>query len=128
MLKEFNEQHRKLLNELGDFMKERSEQKKDRIMAISARESDRAVYYIRPFIESHLDKVEDYLESAWLVNKFPDELSMIDVAMQTVRNSQIHVHTGIEDQHMKEIIEDQIIRIQGYVEMIEEERKAIGLS
>lgn len=129
ILKEFREEHVNLLSELDDFMKERSEQSKDRIMAISCRESDRADHYISPFIKSQLDKVEDYLDSAWLVNKFPDELSMIGNAMHIVRNSKINVHTEIEDlQHMKEIIEDRIVRIQEYIEIIGEERKAIGLS
>jgi hypothetical protein len=65
---------------------ERSQEHINNIIAIADVQADHANSYIIPFIKEHLEKVEDYLESAWLVNKFPDVLYRIGDAMNRIRN------------------------------------------
>jgi methyl-accepting chemotaxis protein len=110
-------------------MRERSQEQINNIMAIVDVQTDHANNYIIPFIKEQLEKVEDYLESAWLVNKFPDELSRIGDAMNRIRNSNINSHTAAEDlHHIIELIEYRIGRIDLYIYTIERERKVLGLT
>jgi hypothetical protein len=110
ILRNFKERHVELLTHLNHFIKERSKTSINRIMALAKVHGEFAADYIIPFIKSELDKVEDYLENPWLVNKFPDELSRIGDAMNRVKNLQINLGTRTEDLHdIIELVEYRII-------------------
>jgi hypothetical protein len=109
-------------------MTERSQEHINKIMSIAGRRADQASYIVQ-FIKEHLEKVEDYLESAWLVNKFPDELYRIGDDMNRIRNSDINTRTAAEDLlHIIESIEYKIGRIDLYIDTIDHERKVLGLT
>jgi hypothetical protein len=128
MLKQLKDQYVELLNDLHRFMTERSQEQLKRTILIAGKWADEANIQMIPFIKEHLDKVEDHLESAWLVNKFPDELSRVADYMNRIRNSNINVLTAAEDLlHIIESIEYKTGRIDLYMDTIEQERRILRL-
>jgi len=119
------EKHVRLLDSLATFNKEKTGQ---HLRAIMGNARTNAEDYIIPSLKSELDKAEDYLESAWLVNKYPDELSVIRDAMAAVRNSEINIQTG--KGYLSELMDAvryRKERIEYYIETIQQEREVVGL-
>jgi hypothetical protein len=64
-------------------------------MALAKVNSNWASNYLVSFVQCQLSNAANFLDNAWLVNKFPDELTWMGDAMSTVLNTRLNEHTRL---------------------------------
>jgi hypothetical protein len=75
-----------------------------------------------------LNNTANFIQSGWLVNKFPDELNRMADAMNHVKATDLNAVTSSDLSHLIDNINYRIQRINFCIEVIEEERNNVSLS
>jgi hypothetical protein len=129
-LKHFMKEHQEILQLIQEFRANKSQQNARRIMTLARTNSEHAMNYLLPFTKNQLTAASNFIESAWLVNKFPDELYSLGDAVTRVKNTRFD-EEQLSYQVFSDLIESIRHRIQrlGFcIGILEDERKKIGLS
>jgi hypothetical protein len=75
-----------------------------------------------------LNNASNFIESGWLVNKFPDELNRMTDAMNYVKSTEINANTSaLTLSDLLDRINYRIERINFCIEAMEEERNKVHL-
>ena len=97
-------------------------------MNSAVQNSDHAIYYLLPYTKDQLLNTSNFIDNAWLVNKFPDELPSLGDAMTKVRNTPPDEICREEVlSSLGESIKYRIQRLEFCIRILEEEREIIGL-
>lgn len=124
---DFRKQHLALLQEIEEYIDTKTEKSMWRIRYKAQIQSDNATGYLIPFTINLLNNTANFIQSGWLVNKFPDEINLLADAMNYVR-AKIDPNTSRSDlSSLKDAIEYRIQRISMYIEAMQEERIKVGL-
>jgi hypothetical protein len=127
--REFVKEHQKILQYTEEYRDNKSGQNAMRIIALAKRNSDRAMYYLAPFTKDQLSKASNFIHSAWLVNKFPDELDILIESMKNI--SEIIPNDQISYEMVPQLIDNAkyiIQRLEFCINILEDERKKVGLT
>jgi len=127
IIKSIKQQHLQLLKSFDLFRKDRDETSLNSIKAITENEYNDVEHNILPYMTLELSKVEDYLESPYLVYRLPEILKVIATAITGVRNSQLNLIKKDDLLPLRGLIVLAISNIKFVLQSIEEERKVVGL-
>jgi hypothetical protein len=125
---DFREQHLVSLKKIQNFRDNRQEQDIRTIQSIAQTYSEFVTGYLISFTMLLLNNTANFIDSGWLVNKFPDELDRMADALNYVKSSEINIDTP--SSMVSEILDEfkyRIEKINFCIEALEEERKKVHL-
>jgi hypothetical protein len=113
-----------------NYQLEPTEQKLDRIKRTANTNDEFLRGYIMDFTKFQLDNAKNFLYSAWLSIKFPDELAMLNLDIAGIRNANlVQGSYGFHDtiNQIIKAIDYRVNRINFSVQIMQEERERVGL-
>ena len=118
-----------MLDRIQKFRENKSEENIRKIMSLAKIQNGHASNYLLSFTQYQLSKAENFLDNAWLVNKFPDELAMLGDAMATVKATELNEQTSYEVfSELDDVLNYRIQRLQFCITILEDERQKLSLS
>jgi ribosomal protein S15P/S13E len=101
---------------------QKTESKKQYIINSAQISLSLSVNQAQRIIQRDLEKATDYINSTWLVAKFPDEVAMLGYEFDLAHS---HFQDYVDEEQtlqIRKLISDKINRIADYIKRIEDEK------
>ncbi len=119
-----------LKNEIEEYRLNPTDDEWNKIKRGAKHDSEFLKSYTMDFTIFQLDNAKNFLHSAWLSIKFPDELNMLNWEMAGLENVHItkgSIHFHDEINQIIRSIDYRISRIDFWIQIMQEEREIVGL-